>query len=58
LDRVCLQCDRTIWGWDRPDKIFCSKACKQKYYRDSRVPMTDDELVAVLDALFAESTDT
>jgi hypothetical protein len=35
-DRPCadFDCDQLVEWWARRDKIFCSNACKQRYYRN------------------------
>lgn len=60
-NRWCAECGGNTDGsggviewWERPDKLFCSKACKQKYYRDSGGPPIPDEVFAGFDALAAE----
>ena len=37
-DRFCSMCDAVIDYWERTDKLFCSNACRQKYYRDCGGP--------------------
>ena len=58
VDRVCLQCETEVIGfWERPDKRFCSNACRQTYYRDCGGPPIPADVLAAIGALAAELRD-
>jgi hypothetical protein len=53
-DRWCdnyPECKNLIGYWERPDKRFCSNACRQKNYRQLSRPLTPDELLTIITAL-------
>jgi hypothetical protein len=54
-DRACLMCETVVIDfWERPDKNFCSNACRQKWYRDCGGPPIPADQLAAIGALAAE----
>jgi len=55
-DRPCgnLDCDNVVEWVERPDRLYCSNACKQHWYREMNRPLSDESYASIV-ALLVET---